>query len=51
MKKAAFEVHTDTTGAKFVSKGCITKNQREDDEAEERGVMYATEGMVSCRFF
>ena len=47
LKKADFEVHTDATGAKFVSKvrDELTKNHREDDKAEERGVMYATEGV------
>ena len=47
LKKAAFKVHTDATGAKFVSKVCdkLTKNHREDDEAGEGGVMYATEGV------
>ena len=47
LRKAAFEVHTDATEAKFVSKvrDELTKNHREDDEAEEGGVMYATEGM------
>ena len=43
-KKADFEVHTDATGAKFVSNirdELLTKNHREDDEAEEGGVMYA----------
>ena len=47
LKKAAFEVHTDATGAKFVSKvrDELTKTHREDDEAEEGGVMYATEGV------
>ena len=48
LKKTDFEVHTDATGAKFVTKvrDEITKNHREDDEAEEGGVMYAqTEGV------
>jgi len=52
LKKVDFEVHTDPTEAKFVSKVReeLTKNHREDDEAEEGGVMYATEGLW-CRFF
>ena len=47
LKKADFEVHTDATGAKFVSnvRDELTKNHREDDKAEEGGVMYATEGV------
>ena len=47
LKKAAFKVHTDVTGAKVVSKVRheLTKNNREHDEAEEGGVMYATEGV------
>jgi len=47
LKKVDFEVHTDATGAKFLSKvrDELTKNHREDDEAEEGGVMYATEGL------
>ena len=45
LQKATFEVHTDATGTKFVSKVCdeLTKNHRENDEAEEGGVMYAIE--------
>ena len=47
LKKADFEVQTDATGAKFVSnvRDELTKNRREGDEAEEEGVMYATEGV------
>ena len=47
LKKADFEVHTDATGAKFVSKvrDELTTNHREDDEAQEGGVMYATGGV------
>ena len=43
----AFEVHTDAMGAKSVSKvrDELTKNHREEYEAEEGGVIYATEGV------
>ena len=46
LKRSDFVVKTDSTGAKFVSKVVdeLTKNHREDDEAEEGGIMYATEG-------
>jgi len=41
-----FVVKTDSTGAKFVSKVVdeLIKNHREDDEAEEGGITYATGG-------
>ena len=46
LKRSDFVVKTDSTGAKFVSKVVdeLTKNHREDDEAEEGGIMYATGG-------
>lgn len=47
LRKSDFVVKTDSTGAKCVSKvvdELITKNHREDDEAEEGGIMCAVGG-------
>ena len=46
LRKSDFVVKTDSTGAKFVSKIVdeLTKNHREDDEAEEGGIMCAVGG-------
>ena len=46
LRKSDFVVKTDSTGTKFVSKVVdeLTKNHREDDEAEEGGIVCAVEG-------
>ena len=46
IRKSDFVVKTESTGAKFVSKVVdeLTKNHREDDEAEEGGIMCAVGG-------
>ena len=46
LRKSDFVVKTDSTRAKFVSKVVdeLTKNHREDDKAEEGGIMCAVGG-------
>ena len=46
LKKSHFAVMVDASGKKFVTKVVdeLTKNHRENDEAEQGGMMYATEG-------
>ena len=46
LKKSHFAVLVDASGKKFVSKVVdeLTKNHRENDEEEEGGMMYETEG-------
>jgi hypothetical protein len=44
LKKSHFAVMVDASGKKFVTKVVdeLTKNHRENDEAEQGGMMYAT---------
>ena len=46
LKKSHFAVLVDASGKKFVTKVVdeLTKNHRENDEAEQGGMMYATKG-------
>ena len=47
LKKSHFAVLVDASGKKFVTKVVdeLTKNHRENDEAKQGGMMYATEGL------
>ena len=51
LKKSHFAVVVDASGKKFVTKVVdeLTKNHRENDEAEQGGMMYATKGPF-CSF-
>jgi hypothetical protein len=46
LKKSHFAVMVDASGKRFVTKVVdeLTKNHRENDEAEQGGIMYATDG-------
>ena len=53
LRKSDFVVKTDSTGAKFVSKVVdeLTKNHREDDEAEEGGIVRCWRPVLPCCIF